>query len=215
MYETFFTLKRKPFELVPNPEFIYLSRTHRRAVTFLEYGIRERVGFVLLTGDVGSGKTTIVRDMIKKATANVTIANITNTKANSEQLLSMITSEFDLNVQIKDKVTLIKELNDYLIDRYARGKHSILLIDEAQNLNQDMLEEVRLLSNLETDDTKLLQIILVGQPEIRTMLSRPDMRQLRQRIGVGCHITPLSISEVAEYIRHRLEVAGNREAILF
>ncbi len=215
MYEQFFNLNVKPFELVPNPDFLFLSRSHKRALTHLDYGIKERIGFVLLTGEVGSGKTTIIRNQIKGLNGRVTVSKIFNTKVTSEQLISMINEDFGLNVTGKDKITLLRELNDFLIEQYADKCHPILIIDEAQNLTPELLEEVRMLSNLETDKCKLLQIILVGQPELRRTIAQPELRQLRQRISISCHISPLTRKEMEEYIFHRLKVAGNREAISF
>jgi len=215
MYEKFFGLKTKPFELVPNPDFLFLSRSHKKTITYLDYGIKERAGFILLTGEVGSGKTTIVRDLIKRMNGNVTLSKIFNTKVSSEQLISMINEDFGLSVTGKDKTTLIRELNDFLIESYANKCQPILIIDEAQNLSAELLEEVRMLSNLETERFKLLQIILVGQPELWKTLAQPGLRQLRQRISINCQIVPLTRKETEEYILYRLEIAGNREAIKF
>ncbi|SPP99501.1 Secretion ATPase, PEP-CTERM locus subfamily [Candidatus Sulfobium mesophilum] len=215
MYEQFFSLKTKPFDLVPNPDFLFLSKSHKKARVYLDYGIKERAGFILVTGEVGSGKTTIVRDLIKGLNGNSTLSRVFNTKVTSEQLMTMINEDFGLDVHNKDKISLLRELNDFLIDQYARKRQPILIIDEAQNLSPELLEEVRMLSNLETDRTKLLQIILVGQPELTKTLGRPELRQLRQRINIRCHLFPLTAEETEEYILHRLEIAGNREAIRF
>ncbi|RNC67202.1 MAG: ATPase [Desulfuromonadales bacterium] len=213
MYEEFFNLSIKPFELVPNPEFLFLSKSHKKAITYLDYGIRERVGFILLTGEIGSGKTTILRNLIKGIRDKVVLSKVFNTRVSSEQLIAMINEDFGLEVAGKERIALLRELNEYLVEQYARGNQPILIIDEAQNLSPELLEEVRLLSNLETDRSKLLQIILVGQPELRKMLNSPELRQLRQRIGVSCHIKPLSLTETGDYILHRLEKAGNRDAV--
>ena len=215
MYEAFFNLKTKPFELVPNPDFLYMSRSHKRAMYYLYYGVKERAGFILLSGEVGSGKTTLISDLINRIDANINLSRVFNTKVNSQQLIAMINTDFGLDVKGKDKVDMLNELNDYLIEQHARGNNSVLIIDEAQNLKPDLLEEIRMLSNLETDTAKLLQIILVGQPEIRDLLARPELRQLRQRISISCRINPLTRLETEEYILHRLEVAGNREAVIF
>jgi general secretion pathway protein A len=215
MYRSYFNLTCKPFDLVPNPEFIFLSKTHKKAITYLDYGIRERVGFILLTGEVGSGKTTIIRELISKHLERVVLAKVFNTKVNSEQLLSMINDDFDLPVQGKDKIELLRDLNHFLVEQYGKGNLPLLIIDEAQNLSLETLEEIRMLSNLETSDSKLLQIILVGQPELRTLLARPELRQLRQRISIQCNLQTLNRQEVDEYIFHRLQVAGNREALSF
>jgi general secretion pathway protein A len=215
MYESFFKLKKKPFELVPDPAFIYLSRSHKKALTYLDYGIRERVGFILLTGEVGSGKTTLIRDLLNKKYEKVVLAKVFNTRVSSDQLLAMINDDFGLPVQGKDKVALMRELNDFLVQQFAAGRQPILIIDEAQNLDADLLEEVRMLSNLESSQSKLLQIILVGQPELRETLSSPALMQLRQRISISCHLVALSREEVAHYIEHRMEVAGNASALAF
>lgn len=215
MYESYFNLTKKPFDLLPNPEFIYLSKSHKRVLSYLDYGIKERSGFILLTGDVGSGKTTIIRDLINKKHDRVVLAKIFNTRVNSDQLISMINDDFGLPVQGKDKIELLRDLNAFLISQYAKGNQPTLIIDEAQNLNSKLLEEVRMLSNLETDNAKLLQIILVGQPELRETLKQPGMRQLRQRLSINCHLQPLSSTEIEEYILHRLEIAGDRSAVVF
>lgn len=215
MYESFFKLRIKPFDLLPDPRFIYLSKSHKKAQTYLDYGIRERSGFILLTGEVGSGKTTLIRDLLDKRYEKVVLSKIFNTRVTSEQLLAMINDDFGLAVQGKDKVTLIRDLNGFLIDQYSCGNQPILIIDEAQNLSAELLEEVRMLSNLEAANSKLLQIILVGQPELRTILAAPELRQLRQRININCHLQALSRVEIEQYIVRRLEVAGNSSAVDF
>jgi len=215
MYEAFFKLRQKPFELIPDPDFIYLSRSHKKALTYLDYGIRERAGFILLTGEVGSGKTTIIRNLLNTRYENVVLAKVFNTRVNSDQLLAMINDDFGLNVSGKDKVSLIRDLNDFLLEQYAAGNHPMLIIDEAQNLASDLLEEIRMLSNLESSHGKLLQIILVGQPELRETLATSELLQLRQRISINCHLKALSLEEMSEYIVHRMTVAGNGEALDF
>jgi len=212
MYEQFYSLKCKPFELMPNPDFLFMSNTHKKAITYLDYGIKERIGFILLTGEIGSGKTTIIRNFIKNLNGSARLSRVNNTKVSSEQLLSMINEDFGLDVEGKSKSRLLSELNEFLIEEYVNKHQSILLIDEAQNLSPDVLEEIRLLSNLETDRAKLLQIILVGQPELKNTLMFPGLLQLRQRINIKYHITPLSYDETKEYIKHRLTVAGNPDA---
>lgn len=215
MYEAYFNLKMKPFELVPDPHFIFLSRSHKKALSFLTYGIQERSGFILLTGEIGSGKTTLIRDLINRHNDQLVLAKIFNTCVSSEQLLAMINDDFGLPVEGRDKVALIRDLNNFLVEQYACGNQPVLIIDEAQNLGADLLEEIRMLSNLETDNSKLLQIILVGQPELRATLAAPGLLQLRQRININCHIQALSRQETEEYITHRLDVAGNAEAVVF
>jgi putative secretion ATPase (PEP-CTERM system associated) len=215
MYEKHFSFKYKPFELVPNPDFLFLSNTHKKAITYLDYGIKEKIGFILLTGEVGSGKTTIIRNLIKNLDNSIVLSKVNNTKVSSEQLISMINEDFGLDIEGKSKTRLLSELNEFLIEQYSKKLQPVLLIDEAQNLTPDLLEEIRLLSNLETDRAKLLQIILVGQPELKRTLGLPELRQLRQRININYHISPLTIEETARYIKHRLTVAGNPEAIKF
>ncbi|RJQ53796.1 MAG: AAA family ATPase [Nitrospiraceae bacterium] len=213
MYENHFSLKHKPFDLVPNPDFLFLSSTHQKAITYLDYGIKEKIGFIFLTGEIGCGKTTIIRNLIKHLDGSVRISRINNTKVSSEQLISMVNEDFGLDTEGKNKIRLLSELNEFLIDQYAKKNQPILLIDEAQNLTPDLLEEVRLLSNLETDRAKLLQIILVGQPELKRTLMLPELMQLRQRINISYHIAPLTLDETSAYIRHRLTVAGNPDVM--
>lgn len=213
MYEAFFKLNKKPFELVPNTKFLYLGSTHRRAMNYLQYGFEERAGFILLTGDVGSGKTTLLRELINRLDKKALIARVFNTQVDPTQLLGLINIDFGLEVAALDKVTLLKDLNDFLIECYARKIKPLLIIDEAQNLPTATLEEIRLLSNLESENEKLLQIIMVGQPELQTILNQENMRQLRQRLSVSCHLGPLSVEETGDYFNHRLECAGNRAAI--
>ena len=215
MYEEFFNFRAKPFDLLPNPDMLFMSSSHGKALSYLRYGIEERVGFILLSGEVGAGKTTLIRELIKRHLDNVTLAKIFNTKADSHQLLTMINDDFGLETEGRSKAALLRDLNEFLIDQYAAGKRAVLIIDEAQNLSTDLLEEIRMLSNLETDGGKLLQIVLVGQPELRDTLNSPELLQLRQRIQIGCHLKPLDREEVTEYIYYRMESAGNRNAVTF
>jgi putative secretion ATPase (PEP-CTERM system associated) len=215
MYTTFFGFTHKPFQLTPDPEFLFLSRVHKRALTYLDYGVADNSGFILITGEIGTGKTTVIRSLIKKIPQDIKIARINNTKVSSDQLISMINEEFGIYSKGDDKTQMLSKLNDFIISQYAQGRRSMIIIDEAQNLTPNLLEEVRLLSNLETDKSKLLQIILIGQPELNALLSRPDLEQLRQRIAVNSHISPLTRDEVEAYILHRLRVAGNEHAVTF
>ncbi|GFK93893.1 hypothetical protein NNJEOMEG_01731 [Fundidesulfovibrio magnetotacticus] len=215
VYGAFFGFDRKPFELVPNPSMLFMSAGHKKAFNYLSYGIRQQSGFILLTGEVGAGKTTLVRGLIKSQLSDVVLAKVFNTKVHARQLLEMILEDFGVHPAGKDKPSLLRDLNDFLIEQYSRGRQCVLIVDEAQNLNRELLEEVRLLSNLESDSQKLLRIILVGQPELKQLLASPELLQLRQRIQVSCHIHPLQPTEVGHYIGHRLEAAGNKNAADF
>ena len=215
MYRDFFGLTDKPFELLPNPRFLYLSKGHKKALSYLEYGIQERAGFTLLTGEVGSGKTTLLRNVIKNLDSETTLSMVFNTTVAADQLLAMINEDFGLETAGKNKVTLLHELNDFLVEENSKNHRPIVIVDEAQNLSEESLEEIRLLSNLEFDSFKMMQIVLVGQPELKQLLAQPSLRQLRQRISVSCHLEPLSREETEAYIYHRLEIAGNRNALEF
>lgn len=215
MYTSFFGFTCKPFQLTPDPEFLFMSGVHKRALTYLNYGIRDNSGFILLTGEVGTGKTTIIRTMLKQIPQDIKIARVNNTKVTSEQLISMINEDFGLDTKGKDKTHMLSDLTDFLIQQYAGGGRTMIIIDEAQNLSPDLLEEIRLLSNLETDKSKLLQIILIGQPELNVTLSRLELEQLRQRIAVNTYISHLSREETEQYIMHRLKVAGNEDGVKF
>jgi general secretion pathway protein A len=215
MYRKFFGLHTKPFELVPDPRFLFSSRSHHQALSYLEYGLQERAGFILLTGEVGSGKTTLIRNLIGQLDADTCRSLVFNTRVSPEQLLALINDDFGLDTAGKDKVALLRDLNDFLIAQHGARRRPIVIVDEAQNLNPEVLEEIRLLSNLETNQAKLLQIILIGQPELRVIINQPGLRQLRQRISITCHIDPLTREETESYVLHRLELAGNREAVRF
>ena len=215
MYTTFFGLTCNPFQLTPDPEFLFLGKDHKKALTYVTYGISAGTGFILVTGEVGTGKTTLLRKILKELNKDIKVARVNNTLVSSEQLIAMISDDFGIETQGKDKTRLLRELTDFIISQYAQGFRTTLIIDEAQNLSPELLEEVRLLSNLETDKNKLLQIILAGQPELKQTLAVPKLRQLRQRISISCHINPLGRDQIEEYIFHRLGIAGNRSAVTF
>ena len=210
MYRHFFGLAEAPFSIAPDPRYLYLSQRHQEALAHLLYGVGGNGGFVLLTGEVGAGKTTVCRCLLQQIPDSCDVAYIFNPKLTVEELLSTICVEFGIaypsgNTSVKVFVDCI---NAYLLEAHARGRHTVLIIDEAQNLSAEVLEQMRLLTNLETDQRKLLQIILLGQPELALMLERPELRQLSQRIVARYHLGPLTKPEVAAYVRHRLEVSG-------
>lgn len=209
MYEEFYGLKEKPFNLTPDPRFFFLSENHRGAFEHLLYGIKEREGFILITGEVGAGKTTLCRALLNKIESNATdSALILNPMFSGQELLQCILSDFGIQSKGTTKKELLDELNQFLLNQQAANRSSILIIDEAQNLPLPVLEEVRILSNLETEKEKLLQIILMGQVELKEKLSLPRLRQLNQRISIRYHLQPLGKEEVPRYIHHRLTVAG-------
>ena len=215
MYLGFFGFHTKPFALLPDPGFLFPSPVHKKALAYLEYGLFVHSGFILLTGEVGAGKTTLIRSLLAKIPSDVTVAKIFNTQISASQLIRMISDDFGLNSTYTDKADALRELNQFLIEQYAARRRSVLIIDEAQNLDLEQLEEVRLLSNLETGSRKLLQIVLVGQPELRDNLRSPALMQLRQRILVHCHLPPLSEPDTERYILHRLDQAGNANALIW
>jgi general secretion pathway protein A len=211
MYESFFGLNRAPFSLAPDPQFLWLSETHEEGLAALIYGITRRKGFLLLTGEVGTGKTTLLRAALDRIPADTEVALVLNTtELTPTDLLRLIASELHISVTGAAKVEYLIALNRYLLSRLESGANTVLIIDEAQNLDARVLEEVRLLSNLETDTEKLLQIVLTGQPELREKLDAPNLRQLRQRIAIEHHIQPLRREEVGPYLRHRIETAGGK-----
>jgi general secretion pathway protein A len=208
-YLQYYNLSEAPFTISPNPRFLYLSAKHREALNHLLFGIRERKGFVQLTGEVGAGKTTLCRELLAQLPPEqYSTALILNPVLHPDQMMAAIATEFGLDVRGKDRFQTLQILNFFLLDEMVKGRDVVLIIDEAQNLTNDLLEQVRLISNLETDDRKLLQIVLMGQPELRDRLNEHSLRQLRQRITVRYHLSPLGFSEVKEYIQHRLHVSG-------
>jgi general secretion pathway protein A len=215
MYKNFFGFKERPFKLVPNPEYLYLGRSHEEAMAHLNYAVLQGDGFVTITGEVGTGKTTLCRAFLEGLDESAKTAYIFNPKLDSIQLLKAINDEFGVNSGADNTKDLIDALNAFLMEKKREGKNVILIIDEAQNLTKDVLEQLRLLSNLETTRDKLLQIILVGQPELGELLDSPDLRQLNQRIAVSCHLTPFDRKETGEYIRHRLSIASVRPSAAF
>jgi len=207
MYNDFYGFHEAPFNITPDPRFLFFSDRHREAYNHILFGLRERKGFIQVTGEVGAGKTTVCRALLEELGPQYRTALILNPFLTGDQLLRSILIELGLEAS-DDRVTALQRLNQYLLDQLAEGNDVVLLIDEAQDLSFDLLEQIRLLSNLETDQRKLLQIVLLGQPELREKLDDPRLRQLRQRITVRYHLAPLSRQEVESYIQHRLQVVG-------
>jgi general secretion pathway protein A len=214
VYNKFYRFREAPFNITPDPRFLFFSERHREAFNHILFGIRERKGFIQITGEVGAGKTTVCRAILQELGASYRTAVILNPCMTSMQLLRAVLSEFGLKARA-DRVACLETLNQFLLEEAIIGNDVVLFIDEAQDLDSDLLEQVRLLSNLETDQTKLLQIVLLGQPELREKLEQSNLKQLRQRITVRYHLSPLSREETEAYIHHRLRVAGGNSRPVF
>ena len=208
MYEAFYDLKEPPFGSTPDPRFLYRSQGHREALAYIAYGLFGKKGFLALTGEVGIGKTTVIRAFVHTFHPCLDVAFVLNTNVNFEEMLYLILLDLGIDVSDMSKVKMFSKLNSFLIDRFAQHRNPVIIIDEAQNLAPEVLEELRLLSNLETDQQKLVQIVLVGQPEFAEMLSQRGLRQLRQRIPGVLEMKHLQPREVEEYIGFRLRTAG-------
>lgn len=208
MYLKYYGLTQQPFDLTPNPRFLFNSGKHREAINHLLYGIRERKGFVQLTGEIGAGKTTLCRSLLEQLDSHFSTALLITPVLDAGELMKAIAAEFGLSTRGLDRLEILAMINDFLIRQVQHGKDTVLIIDEAQNFSDELLEQVRQLSNVETDDRKLLQIILIGQPELRDRLNNPKLKQLRQRITVRYHLKALTSTETGQYIKHRLEFAG-------
>ena len=208
MYERYFQLRERPFALSPDPEYLYPSRVHQEALSYLRYGIEGHAGFVVITGEIGSGKTTMLQSLLGGLDRNTTVSRIMNTLLDPRELLEAIVIDFGIDPTGLGKPMLLKKLADFLVQQRQAGRLTLLVIDEAQNLSLPALEEIRMLSNLETEKSKLIQIIMVGQPELREKLGLPQLEQLRQRITVSYHLQPLDADETANYVNHRLKRAA-------
>ena len=215
MYLSFYGLREAPFAPTPDPKFLFQSARHREALAQLIYGVRERKGFIVLTGEIGTGKTTLLRTLLERLNADTPVAYVHNSALNIEGLLEYVLQDWGIKSTANSHAQRLFELNEFLIDQHRKGGTPVLVIDEAQNLSVETLEAVRMLSNFETTNQKLMQILLVGQPELRVKLDLPELRQLKQRIGLRCHIAPLSAEETRLYIRHRLRIAGAIDAGIF
>ena len=214
MYSEFFGLNEKPFSITPDPRYLYMTNRHSDALAHLIYGIRESGGFIQLTGEVGTGKTTLIRSLLEQMPEAAKLAVILNPNLSALEFLAVICEELGIELAKKDsRSDLISALNRYLLQAHADGIRVVLIVDEAQTLDAELLEQVRLLTNLETTKQKLLQIILIGQPELRKLLARADMRQIAQRITGRFHLEPLSRAETQAYVQHRMRVAGAQHEV--
>src|SRR5688572_27799244 len=215
MYERFYQLRERPFALSPDPEYLYPSRVHQEALDYLRYGLESQAGFIVITGEIGSGKTTLLQTLLRNLDSQTTVGRIVNTMLEPRELLETIMIDFGLDPSGRSKPLLLRDLSQYLVDQRIAGRLVLLVIDEAQNLGLGALEELRRLSNLETEKSKLLQIVLVGQPNLRDKLAAPELEQLRQRITVNYHLPPLDADESFKYINHRLRHAALGEPLAF
>jgi general secretion pathway protein A len=209
MYNEFFGFTNTPFDIVPNPDFLFLSQRHKTALDHLEYGLTSGASFILLTGEIGTGKTTLVREVLRRCVPKETeVALVFQTNVSAEQLLNMLLTEFELATHPGNKPAALDQLNQFLVQKYSQNRKVLIVVDEAQNLSPEALEELRMLSNLQSDDRMLLQVLLVGQPQLKRKLLDPGLAQFAQRIGVNYHLTGLSDEETVEYIRYRLTKSG-------
>jgi putative secretion ATPase (PEP-CTERM system associated) len=208
MYESYYQFREKPFSLLPDAGFLFLSKQHRMALTLLDYGLMNQAGFTVISGDIGTGKTTLIRRVLSQIDPQITVGLISNTHQTFGDLMQWIALAFDLPRQGRDKVQLYHDFMDFIIQEYAHGRRTVLIVDEAQNMSTEALEELRMLSNVNADKDQVLQIILIGQRELRETLQRPDLVQFAQRIGVDYHLEPLSEEETRQYIQHRCSTAG-------
>jgi type II secretory pathway predicted ATPase ExeA len=208
MYESFYDFGEKPFSLLPDPTFLFLSPKHQKALTMLQFGMMNQAGFTVITGEIGSGKTTLIRQLLSDVGGDVTVGLVSNTHKSFGELLQWVLLAFGLEYRDKKKVELYQTLADFILKEYGNDRRTVLIIDEAQNLDIDALEELRMLSNINSDKDQFLQLILVGQPHLRDTLRRPEMHQFAQRIAVDYSLSTLTLEETWQYIRHRLKVAG-------
>lgn len=208
MYEKFYGLTSRPFTMHPDPYFLYWGRNHSLAYSMLEYGILNEAGFTVITGEIGSGKTTLLRQLLHNMDERITVGLISNTMMGQGNLLEWILLSLNQPFDQPKYVALLRQFQEFLISEYEQGRHTVLMIDEAQNLDLSALEELRMLSNINSDGAQLLQVILVGQPQLRIMLQRPELAQFAQRITSDCHLGPLTVEEAVQYIQHRLSLSG-------
>jgi len=215
VYLTFYGLTEKPFNATPDPRFLYMGSAHREALAQLLYGAQERKGFIVLTGKVGTGKTTLLHALRQRLNGQTAISFVVNSSLAFDGILEYVLADLEIGTGDESRAKRLMALNNFLIERERTGQNTVLILDEAQNLDASTLEQIRLLSNFETPTSKLLQILLVGQPELKDKLHLPELQQLKQRIGLRCQIPPLALDEVRQYIRTRLRIAGARDLGLF
>lgn len=208
MYESFYGLNKKPFSLASDAEFLYMGKTHSTAFAMLEYGVLSQAGFTVITGEVGSGKTTLIQHLLNGLDKKVSVGLITNTRRNMGELLPWVLHAFKLDYRESNPVALYEKFSRFLSGQYEKQQRTVLIVDEAQNLGAEVLDELRMLSNLNATHEQFLQVILVGQPELRSILSRPELMQFSQRVAADFHIAPLTVRETIAYIKYRLIAAG-------
>lgn len=209
MYERFYNLRERPFSLTPDPDYLYLSRVHREGLNHLRYGIESHAGFVVITGEIGCGKTTLLQTVMRGLDQRTSVSRLVHTMLDARELIEAVMLDFGLEpAPDRSKPYLLRDLARYLVDQRNAGRLALLVVDEAQNLSPSALEEIRMLSNLETEKSKLIQIVLVGQPNLRDILAQPSLEQLRQRVTVNYHLKPLDAAETGTYINHRLKRAA-------
>ncbi|WP_448565095.1 XrtA/PEP-CTERM system-associated ATPase [Thalassotalea ganghwensis] len=216
MYETYYGFKEKPFQLSPDPRFFFASSHHQRAMSYLQYGLDQGEGFIVVTGPIGTGKTTIARNLLNNISDNsIVAAQLVTTKLSPTELLELVVSEFNIKAKGDSKADLLQAIEEFLIHLNQQGKRALLIVDEAQNLPSETVEELRMLSNFQLDNKPLIQSFLLGQEELKPIIQAPDMEQFRQRIIASAHLKPLSVEEVKEYINHRVQQAGCKKETLF
>lgn len=216
MYESYYGFSEKPFQLSPDPRFFFATNHHQRALSYLQYGLDQGEGFIVITGPIGTGKTTIARNLLSSiGDENIVAAQLVTTKLSPDELLELVAAEFKIPLKGNSKAEVLRSIETFLIQLHKQGKRALLLVDEAQNLPSETVEELRMLSNFQLDDKPLIQSFLLGQEELKDIIQAPNMEQFRQRIIASAHLKPLSVEEVKDYINHRLQQAGCEKEALF